>query len=85
MNNHNFIKNSDMEEQTITYNGEKLKVVYSVSQYYRETYTDPKEGGEVEIEEIYIDGCETNLIDLLEPQLYEIESMLEINLHDYIR
>lgn len=73
-----------MEEQTITYNGEKLKVVYSVSQYYPDSFTDPANGGEVEIHEIYIDGCDTNLVDLLEPQLDEIESMLEINLYDYI-
>lgn len=74
-----------MEEQTIQYNGETLKVVFSVSQYYPATFTDPAEGGDVEIQGVYIDECNTNLIDLLEPQLDEIEAMLEINLYNYIR
>jgi len=71
-----------METQTIFYNGFELAVTFNVSKYYPATLEDPAKGGEVDIQEIFLDDF--NIVDLLEPQLDDIADQLEINLYDYV-
>ena len=73
-----------METQTIEFNGATLNVTYNVSKYYPATLEYPAEGGEVDIQEIYLEDSDINIVDLLEPQLDDISDNLDINLYDYV-
>ena len=73
-----------METQTIEFNGATLNVTYNVSKYYPATFGRPQEGGEVDIQEIFLEDSSINIVDLLEPQLDDIADQLDINLYDYV-
>ena len=62
--------------QTIQYNGFLLRITYNEQPYTPATRMDPAEGGEIELEEIYLENSEVNIIDLLEPQWDEIKDVL---------
>ena len=73
-----------METQTIEFNGATLNVTYNISKYYPATLEYPAEGGEVDIQEIYLEDSDINIVDLLEPQLDDIAEHLDINFYDYV-
>ena len=64
------------KEENIQYNGLTLRVGYYQMPYTPATRMDPAEGGEIELEEIYLENSEVNIIDLLEPQWDEIKDVL---------
>lgn len=61
---------------TIQYNGFLLRITYYETEYIAATRMDPAEGGEIELEEIYLENSDTNIVDLLHPQWDEIKDEL---------
>lgn len=60
-------------QRTITISDVELQVEYSATEYRPATFHEPAEGGEVEIEGVYLDGNEVGhmLADWVEARILE--------------
>jgi len=71
-------------QRTITINDVELQVEYSRSGYRPASFDSPSEGGDVEIEAVFLDG--NNVSELLADWVMErITESLEFHLHDDLR
>lgn len=61
---------------SIQYNGFLLRITYIEEPYIEATRMDPAEGGDIDLQEIFIHGDNTNIVDLLEPQWDAIKNQL---------
>lgn len=71
-------------QRTVTINDVELQVEYSRSGYRPASFDSPSEGGDVEIEAVFLDG--NNVTGLLADWVMErITESLEFHLHDDLR
>lgn len=61
---------------SIQYNGFLLRITYCETEYIAATRMNPAEGGEIDLQEIYLENSDTNIVDLLQPQWDEIKDQL---------
>ena len=62
--------------QTIQYNSFLLRITYYEDPRVAATRMDPAEGGEIDLQEIFMQDSDTNIVDLLQPQWDEIKDEL---------
>ena len=64
------------KSKIINYSGFTLFVSYNETKYVPATRMDPAEGGEITIEEIFVEDSDINIVELLADQLDAIKDAL---------